>query len=310
MRETQNIYFGVTGQTLSHRVQRGRPSSASFKVFYRLHDDDSDEIEFQGSASVDSVSTTLGDAAGFSQSDSRAIALTDASGVQVGRLYRLSENGRKIWVEVTEVNGNDLQIRHPLTEDWTASAAFESTYVDISIDDTWVADEDHLFSQSDPNPTFRIRLEVTIDSDTHVEYAFFDLVRGDVQHHLTVHDLESFWPGVVHQLATDQRVDRGQTYIDEAYKEAQHRLHAIGLNEAGIRDNAAVDQFTLLVARRRLAEGGIKPPNTEWTDFLELARTAEDRYFEQHFGQSLRRDVATGTGGGADRPLAMPIWSK
>ena len=312
-RETPQIIFGVTGQTLSHRVHRGRPDSApSFKVFYRLTDDDAtgDDIEFSGTASLDSVSTTLSSSAGISESDPRALSLSDASGVEVGRLYLLKEKGRRIWVEVTERDGNDLQIRLPLSEDWTSSATFESTYVDISIDDTWVADDDNLWSHSDPNPTWRVRLDVTVDSEQYIEYAYFDLVRGEVQEHLTVHDLEGIWPGVVNQLSTDHRIDRGQAQIDAASKEVKHRLHSINLNDAALRDNAAVDQFTLLVARRNLAESGIHPPGFEVTDFVELARTAEDRYFEQHFGQVLRRDVDSGTGGSATKPFSLPIWRK
>src|SRR5574341_1766861 len=89
MQDTQDILFGVTGQSFFLDVPEGRPSSiVSVGVFEADADDDAAaEAATSGSSSIDSVSTTFDAASGVGQSDPRKCNLTATTGIAIGRTY-------------------------------------------------------------------------------------------------------------------------------------------------------------------------------------------------------------------------------
>ncbi len=314
MRRTEDIVFGNLGQTLALRVLSGRPASATFDVLKDVYGDDAAdyEEEFSGVGVVDTVDTTVDAASGPSQADPHVLNLTSTVGVQLLRKYALTKNGKIEWVEPVEIEAGAIRCRHALTRDYAATAPFQSTYITFAIDATWVADENSLSDVLDPNPDYRLRAAVVSASaavETH--YIFFDLVRASINHSIILQDLTARWPALAQKLPHDQEQDRLAPMIDATWRSLRAELHVLGLNDAAIRDHEAVDEAMILRLRVALAEAGYIAPNWEPVAYWDMAQERFSTFWENNFKLTLKRDIASGTSGGApERVPAQPIWSK
>lgn len=277
MRSTADIIYGVTGQTLRHRVRAGRPTSATFEVFADSAGDD-DEPEFEGTATVDSVSTTLAAAAGVAATDPTALSLTSAASVAVGRRYLLSEDGRREWAQIVALDGSTAYAATPLANVYTTAATFVSTDITAAVDATWVADEANLSSPANPEPDYRIRWTITTSGVVAVAYTFFDLVRGAIDHGITMEDLRGRLWSIMDNLPTDARGDQGQLIIDAAWEDVQAELAAVRVNDAALRDAALVDQLLMKRIKLTFAENGQTPPGMTYADVL----ADYQRFYERH----------------------------
>lgn len=309
-RRTDDILYGITGQTLLLRVPQGRPTSATFKVFDDTADDDGSP-EFSGSATVDAVNTTLDGAAGPLQSDPQNIPLTSTSGIEVGRRYLVSQNARKEWVDpIAVISGDSVAARYQLDNEFTSGALFQSTYLTAAVNSTWIATEANISEHGNPDPDWRVRWEITVGGIVVVVYSFFDVVRALPGSGISFDDLDFRWPGLKDSIPLEQRTDRGAAMIGAAERRVRARLATVKLDDDGIRDQEAVDEFTLVVLRRLLAEGGMHPAGFSAFEYLEFAIADESRFFEQHFQVVLSHPVDKGTGGDANSKRAVPLWVK
>lgn len=313
MRRTEQIIYDVAGQSLLHRFIQGRPTAVTFTVREDGEDDDA-VATFSGSASIDTADTTVDAASGPSQANPHKLSVAATTGFVAGRKYRLSENAQVEWVEPVEIVAGDYMIvRHPLRNGYGVGAALESTYASVAIDATFIADEDNINDHRDPNAGWRVRLEATIGGATFVEYSFFDVVRALVESQITIADIEAHGaPNLVNTLPDYYRRDQGRRLIESADRIVRARLHAIELNDAALRDMEALDEFTILVAKRLLAEGGWAPSNWTPQEYYEIALATEERWFEQHFAIEPKRAISAGTGGGVtgSSTAAPPLWVK
>jgi hypothetical protein len=311
VRRSADIVFGVTGQTLLHRVHQGRPSSATFEVFHECASDE-DEPEWSGTATVDSVDATLAAAAGVGQSDRASLTL-DAGGASVesGRRYRLSQNGRVEWALIVSRNGNSLVASAPLQNAYSTGADFESTYLSAAVDAAWVADDANLSEASDPTPDYRVRWEIVVGGATLVQFTFFSLVRGALEHGITMHDVEARFWNLIDDTPIDHRADGGSRLIDAAWEDVQADLSGNSIRANGLRDAQLLDQ--LLIHRIRLicAANGRRPADMSSEAFLAYAEKEYQRFLERHFLLASTVATAVGTGGSSARTKASPpIWRK
>lgn len=300
-RSTSDVIYGVTGQSLLYRVMQGRPTSATFEVFHDTSGDDS-TAEFSGSATVDSVSTTVASASGPSQADPQKLNLTSTSNITIGRKYLLSESSKQEWVEPVEiVTGSYIRVRHPLRSDYTTSATFVGTYLSASVDATWVATESKLSDQIDQNPSYRVRWEVLVGGATTVAYSFFDLVRASVTHQIDLSDLNDRAPGLVDSCPTDYAIDQGRSLIDAAWRSVQARLAALKIDTDALRDDSITDELTILRALNMIARGGWKPAGFDsLAEYIATTQQDFDRFVEQHFQVFQPHRMAESASGGAE----------
>lgn len=307
MRSTTDIIFGVTGQSLLYRVPQGRPSSATFEVFHDSATDDA-EPEWSGTATVDSVDSTLAAAAGLGQDDRSTFSLASGGGTNVvaGRRYLLSQNGFKEWVLVAGKSGDDITASAPLQNSYTTGADFEGTHITADVDASWVADEANLGHGADPIPDYRVRWLIVIGSTTVVAYSFFDLVRGALEHGITFHDLESRFWGALENMPVDHRSDQGARLLTAAWEDLTADLQAGKIKASALRDASLVDQLLLRRIRVTFAENGHAPPNLAASAFLDYAHSEYDRFLEKHFLLSSEVAIADGTGGASARTKASP----
>ncbi|MES2865939.1 MAG: hypothetical protein V4703_04170 [Actinomycetota bacterium] len=309
-RTTTDLLYGITGQTLAHRVLSGRPTSATFSVF-EDYADDGTTAEFSGTATVDATTTTVDGASGVSSSDPQKINLTATSAISVGRKYLLSQNSKQEWVEPIEIISADyIRVRHPLRNDYTSGATFVGTTITAAVDSTWVATEANLSDHLDPNPDYRVRWEILIDGATQVAYSYFDLVRATVTHGIDIEDVNVRAPGLHDSLPVEYQPDQGRSLLDSAWRSAQAKCASLKIDTDAFRDDQFIDELTILRTLYMLASGGWHPLGMSSGEYIAETRTDYERFIEQHVQIQLRPPVAQGASSGAAPKQAAPIWGK
>ena len=245
MRATpQEILFGVTGQTLYIDCPEGRPSSVTSVSVYRSEDDDTNTaLSAVGSPSIESVSTTTTAAAGYDQTDQKAIPLTSVTSVAAGRTYLLAATtGETAWVPVTAISSLTVYSRTPLTSAFASGSTFASTRISATVDATWVATASNLSDEAGPyrvtgetlrpgtdeDPRYRAVWSYVVGGVTYHHETRFDLTRYIATHTITPVDVDDRFPGWIDRLPNDYRRDQGQALIDEAFRAVKYDLLADG----------------------------------------------------------------------------------
>lgn len=309
-RRTERVIYGITGQALLYRVPQGRPSAATFKVFADAAGDDGTE-EFSGTATIDSVDTTVDAASGASESDPRKVNLASTASIVAGRKYRLSEGQLVEWVEVLSVDASGfVRTRAPLLNDYTTAAVFEGTYLSAAVDATWVADDANLSDLVDPNPDYRARWLITVDGADTLAYSYFDLVRAPYIHAVDLSDLSGRWAGVHEILQPGERMDQARGLIESACRVVRIELASIDLSDAAVLEDERLDEAVTLAALMLLAEGGRHPQTFSAAEYAQLTADRFNRFIEKHFKVSLKPPVASGSDSIASRRPAAPFWEK
>lgn len=251
--ETLQILYDVTGQSLYWDAPEGQPSSVTSAYVYDTlySDDDTAETATTGSPSVDSVSTTVDAASGYSQSDRKTVSLTSTTGIEIGRRYLLTAaDGSREWVEVTAIDsGSSVTARYPLQNDYATGATFEGTRISISLLDSWIQDKGNLKDRIG-EPDYRVRWVYVVGGVTYVHDSYFDVVRYSAGHSVTPQDVAARSPAFLSDLPADDRSDRGRSIIDSAFDVVKMDLLDIGVDVAAVRDSERLDE---LIIRKTLA---------------------------------------------------------
>jgi hypothetical protein len=310
MRTTTDITYAVTGQTLTYRVAEGRPTSATFEVFDATAGDDG-TADFSGTATVDSVSTTVDVASGRSQIDPQKLSLAATTSIATGTRYLLSEGSKREWVEPIEiVSGDYIRVRHPLKNDYTTAATLVGTTITAAVDATWVADEANLSEHLDPDPGYRVRWAITFAGAVLIRYSFFDLVRAPIRAQVDIDDLDERAPGLIDTLPPQYAGDQGRSIVAAGERSLVARLAALDVDTDAIRDDQIYDELVLMRALYVLAMGGWHPVSFSALEYVKLTTDTFDRFLEQHLAVVNRVAMAPGTSGGVDVVDARPFWSK
>lgn len=309
MRTTSDVVYDITGQTLAHRVLQGRPTSATFKVFRDTQSDD-ETAEFEGTATVDSVSTTLTAASGRGQTDPNKVNMTTTN-VVTGRKYLISEGQMKEWFEPIQVETGYARGRYPLRNAFTTAATVVGTTITAAVDSTWVADESNISNHLDPNPDYRVRWEIVVGSDTLVEYSFFDLVRATIGTGVDIFDLNDRAPGLHDSLPIEYRPDQGQSLIAAALRSVQAELGADSIDIDAIRDVQVLDELVILRALNMLAIGGWRPKSyASLVEYIDATGKEYARFYEKNFKAALSRRMDAGTTGAAETVALPYVYAK
>lgn len=309
MSATQEILFGVTGQTLVVEVDRPISSVTSVSVWPLDADDTSTaEAATTGSAAVDSTTEVTTAAITSSTADRAKLTVASTTGFVAGRRYLISKSGRSEVVEVEAIDTDALlYLRHPLTHDYATGATINgSIRATISVDNTWAADLNNLSPTADPNPGYRVRwvLALTDPTETVVELRNFDLVRYPARCPVTWIDVDDANPGWRDALATDHRDSLGQRLLMDAVREVRLDLYHRGIADQGLR-NAEV--FSALVIDRAIygaIENNAKRGSDRAIAALPFAKDAYDRRLA---GLVDSPRLALDTSGGGAAPSGGPV---
>lgn len=308
----QDIVFGQSGQSLVWDAPEGRPSSITSVEVFEAHtgDDGTADAATTGSASVETnPSTTFDAASGAGQSDPTICNLTATTGVSSERAYLgTTADGVKEWIDVVSVDDGVAAIsRNPLANAFASGDAFESTRISISVDGTWVADENNLTDGLDPNPGYRVRWTYVVAGVTYVHHSYFDLVRYKGAHGVTPAMVDAAMPGYEDMLPTYHRYDQGRRLIDAAYEDVKWDLHGIGRDDSAARDKDALD--ALVIRRFRLNRAEDQLMATGNTAAYELEKRKYDAFFENLFKVASKVDFAgSNNGASSGSPAPANIW--
>ena len=286
MRDTvQEIVFGVTGQTLYLDAPEGVPSAVTSVTVVRSDGDDSSSSESAlGSPSVSSVTTTLSAAAGTSETDTKAVPLTSATGFVVNRPYLLTATtGETAWVVFAAISGSTGYARTPLTSSFASGSTIASPRISATVDATWVATASKLSDESDEDPRYRAIWLYTVAGVVRRRETRFDLVRYTAQHAITPVDVDERFPGWLDRVPNDYRRDQGQSLIDEAFRAVKFDLLADGHATRWIRRQDVIGELVVCKAQVQAAELAVMHGALQ----LEALKTAEAAY-EARFGQLIR----------------------
>lgn len=316
MRRSQDLLYNVTVQSLLLMVRTGRPSSATFSVF-RNYSDDEATAEFSGSATVDSVSTTVNASSGMTQADPQKINLASTTGIVLGRKYRLQQNAFYEWVEPVEIQASFVRVRYPLQNDYTSGATFQSTWLSGSVDATWIANKNNLSDLSDNAVDYRVKWTVVVSGVTTVVYSHFDVVRSVQSHGLDIDDVNNRIPGLHDSLPVEYRQEEGRPLLDTAWDAVVSHFASLQVDVNELRDDYVLDELVLLRAIRVLAEGGWHPRDMDAIAFVELAQRNYNTFFDQHYAVMPKHQIQNNyTSASAQTPAygsgagSLPPWSK
>jgi hypothetical protein len=307
---SQDILFGVTGQSLFYDCPEGRPSSVVSATHLVDADDDTGTAEFTATGSVETNPNTTTDeecGAQSSQTDPNEIPLTATTGIVRGRRYLLTSaaNGEREFVEIERFIAADAAFaRSPLLNLYASGATFQSTRINVTVDATWVADDANLSSPARTSPHYRTRLVYVVDGVTYAASIFWDLVRYPFRHSVIGPDVDAFSPGWFDRLPVDDRRNQGERLIEEAARQVKEDLITRGLSDYGQRNSEFVNA---LVLRKAVVVGHEAAVNHGAID-QRLADRAIAAYFA-YLDKTINNTVhqATEDGAGAETPRG-PIW--
>lgn len=245
MRIVQDITYNVTGQSVYLDAPEGRPSAVTATVYPSEYGDDQQTEAAIGAAAVEAnPNTTTTAACGRAQANPRAIPVTAATGITVGREYQIRDaSGLRERFVVASVSGLNVTAQHILHNDYTSGAAVESTRVTAAIDAAWVADETNIADDNREVPGYRVRWAYTVGGLNYVLDTYFDLVRYEGRTTITPADVEAMAPGWLDRLPTEHRSNQGRSLIGEAHRCVALDMQASGADEDSTGNPEIVDDL-------------------------------------------------------------------
>lgn len=309
---TQEIILGGGTQYLVLDCEDGRPTSVTSVTVYAADSDDTGEAESAttGSASVETnPNTTISAAAGPAQSDPTALTLTSGTGVTIGRVYRITEDGTGVCedVEVKSISGTSATLRHPLKNDYSSGSTFVSCRSTIAVDSTWLADTNNLCQPFNPNPGYRAVWLVVIGGETRRYVRHFDHLRYPARHGVTPIDVDNVVRGWLDRLPPDHQADQGRSLIAAAFESVKHELYRDGKADQAVRNAELLSRLVIRRCQLELLEDNALRGAGN-AEALQLGRDAWQGYYDG----VIRAPITPmdPTGDGASQPNTPTPWSR
>lgn len=321
-----SLVFGLTGQTVgfyppdAELVREGAPTAAAtYKVYAGTASND-DAVEFEGTATLDSVSTTVDAASGYTQTNRQRLYVTATTSMTVGERYLVTNaGGQREVVTVALIAAADyVDLEEPLAYDYAAGATVKGIRHIFTVDPTFIVDESTITvagstallgaeSTSGPAPPFRVEWRYTTGSTAQRTWTSLAVVRQVAKSRLSSEQLRGVMPDV---LFLDWVVQRGQDFapqLELAEGDLRLRARAAGFDPDAVRDPEAWDRMVLYgwvtaILRAQFLGGADVGPA------LESARSDETIFFEKMLGTALRAFVDTGTKGSITPQPARQLW--
>jgi hypothetical protein len=266
MDQRASIRYNVTGQTVEFYPPQwrfGAPSSAAAYSVWKGEEDNDQDAVFSGTATASTVSTTVDQASGYSQSDRRLLYLAATTSINEGETYLVEDGeGRTELVRVAGISsGSHVILEKELSLDYESGDTFVGLRQVFTVDATWVADDTNI---NDPlkNP-YRIRWRYTIDSVAYEHWTYMDLVEVAKQHNVTAADLYEVWPDLENQEPFGIRGQGWRDTIDAAFDRLTAEMRTERISMDALRDAQLLDELLRMKTLTMIAEVGIVPNNRD-----------------------------------------------
>jgi hypothetical protein len=196
-------------------------------------------------ATLPTVTTTITAAAGPSQANPRAVAITSATGVRVGGVYLLRDTTGAVEeaVTVARLVGTNIELTRGLTRAFANGSAFLGLEISGSFPSDVAADETRLDGGGGP---LQVVWSYTIGSTLYVQPSDLWITRYGVAPWVRVDEVYKFFPGFAGY--TGQQIDP-HSAIAAATEEFAELLASSGRDPAYMRGNPS---STLYVCKRAL----------------------------------------------------------
>lgn len=321
---TQEIIFGVTGQSFFYDAPEGRASAASCTVYLSINDDDgATESATTGSASCAGPNTTLSASAAIGDT---SLTVLSGTGITRGRRYLLTDtDGDREWIECISISGTTVGLRHPLKNDYASGSTFQDCRITVAVDPTWVATKakisdildmtgrawrTDLETQAWPAGTagYRIRWVYTVAGVTCLGVSYADLVRYQAKNLVTPLDVDDRFPNWIDRLPTDHQENQGQSLIDEAFRAV--KLDAMGDDQVirRIRNTEVLRELVIQRANVVALEASLME-NPSNIDAVNQARDLYERRYKQLVREPKVPTDQTG-GGASAQATRLPAWRR
>ncbi|HMG21782.1 MAG TPA: hypothetical protein VK607_10710 [Kofleriaceae bacterium] len=294
--QTQDVVFGVAGQKLFFDAPEGRPSSPTVMVWENASGDDTVAELALGAVAVELAPVTTFDAAsGQGQADPRVCNLALTTGIKRGRAYLVtSATQEQELVEVSAVATEWVIARQQLENAYGVGDTFVSTRITAAIDAAWLADDDNISGELEPDGRYRVRWTYTADGEVRVHDTYFDVVRYAGRHDVTPGDVNTEFHGWVLSLPAEYREEQGRPLIDEAYRQVKLDLYGDLIGDQAIRNRELLNALVT-------AKAGL----------LVFPGAANEAKYASRYGQLIRSQrlpLSQDSGGGASARPSLPIF--
>ena len=318
------LIYGLTGQLVEMHppefevVRYGPPTSAATYSVWRGTESNDAAPVLTGTATLDTVATTVSVASGYSLTNRRSIELASSAGTAPGRDYcltnaakqrevvTLANTGTVLWNELAydhAIGATFRGLRHYFTIDATfiATASNINAYGAVA----WVGE--HAQRSSNPAPPYRVRwVYSTADEVTRQTWTYFDVVRQAAKHSVTANELRALFPQISEQEWRESRGQQFAAQINAAWDRFVFDLRCYGLTVDFIRDQPMLDELVRWGALAIIAAAGLTPPNRDPETYVREAREQYERMVERAVPQMKLFYDAGGTGAITPDPPRQP----
>jgi hypothetical protein len=305
------VIFGQTGQIVEcypDEWQEGVPSSASVSVFDGMKGMD-ETAEFTASVTIDSVSTTVDVASGYSQTNKSRLYIASSASIATGRQY-LAENvlANRELVTPRGIASNDyldleedLQYDYPIT-----TSTLKGMRMTFPVDDTWVAAEENLLTPE--YPSYKAVWTYTQNSIVRRQYTYLDLVRQPFKHGVVLRDLNQYFPDLPYEQFIAQHGEAFRKIIHGAFKQLRVDIKRAGYRPSIIRDNEIINHLVILGSLLKIAQTGLSPGNRDIETYVNERKAEYDSLLAGTITAALKVEVDQSTQGGVTKPALQQLW--
>jgi len=284
MDRTAEVTYGVTGQVVEVYPPEwalGVPSSATCDVFdgTRSNDDTSD-VDFSPTVTIDSVNTTVTTASGYSQSNRKRLYVS-LSTSSVGKEYRVENaSGQFERVLVKSVSvGSYADLADDLQNDYPVGSTVKGLRMYFTVDPTWVATEANISTYGEP--PYRVIWKYTVGGIARRFQTYLKLVRHQARHSVTLQDLKDLWADMGDELAVQHRESQCQQILDGAEDLVRLDLLAADIPPDTVTDQEIYNGLVRAKARQVAAEQGLCPGGWDVGSFASLTEKQYGTMFQK-----------------------------
>ena len=326
-RTAATLIYNLTGQVVefyppaSEVILQGIPTSAATYTVFTGTQSNDDTAEFSGTATLDTVSTTVSSASGFSETNRRTINLTATTGITVGLRYVVQNSkGQREIVVPSLVDSSSIEVDYDLAFDYEAADVFRGIRHTFAVDSTFIQDsskinlyglsvlsQGHRASSTDTlAPPYRVRWVYTTD-DTRHAWTYFDVARQQAKHSVTIRDFLGIFPDAPYHEPMGQAGQQFQKQIEAGWRRVQEDVRLDGKDVDAIREGPPLDDLVLKASLWMAAKANLKPDGWEVTEWEEVAM----KDYKQSYNRALNGNqlwIDTGSAGGIASDPAGTLW--
>lgn len=326
-RTSSTLVYNLTGQLVefyppaSEVILQGFPTAAAAYTVFDGTQSNDDAAEFSGTATLDTVNTTVSSSSGVSQTNRRTINLTATTGIVVDRRYVVqNSNGQREIVVPSLVTASTIEVDYDLSFDYESADVFRGIRHTFTVDATFIQDASkinvyglsvlsrgHRASSSDTlSPPYRVQWVYSTDETKHA-WTYFDVARQQAKHSVTIRDFLGIIPDAPYHEPQGQKGQQLQKQIDAGWRRVQEDVRLDGKDVDAIREGPLLDDLVFKASVWMAAKANIKPDGWEVTEWEDTAM----KDYKQTYNRALNGNqlwIDTGTAGGIASEPAGNLW--